>query len=355
MSRSATSPFAALLATLPHEPRAELILAEDRDRRPTVLMRVDGEPPRAFVGTPAGTGELLPAADDALPGADLLRDPMALTRALAPIGEVRSSRLVAWRPGRRAVLRVGLGNGDVVWLKLLDDKGWRRAMRAFAAIGAAPAPLRLCTPTLSLDEHCAYIVAPAAGVPLHRLLVAGEMPPLTIVSRAAMALAFTPVHAELPVLDFAAARDAATRMLGKAAAVRPELTAIADRLAGLPAPAPIEPCLVHGDLHDKQLFLADAGAALIDLDGMALGDPRFDIANLTEHVRLRDLQYRGDDGGLADVLLARCNLDPDSAAARSFRILVRARLCGVYALRPRWTALAERLRHEVDTLLENPQ
>ncbi|MDH4171791.1 MAG: hypothetical protein OEW42_19585, partial [Acidimicrobiia bacterium] len=74
--------------------------------------------------------------------------------------------------------------------------------------------------------------------------------------------------------------------------------------------------VVHGDLHDKNVFcdtprpadaaqltatplLADAaplgGAgplALIDLDGLGLGAPEDDVANLAVHLELRNLQAR---------------------------------------------------------------
>ena len=60
----------------------------------------------------------------------------------------------------------------------------------------------------------------------------------------------------------------------------------------LPAVSSVAEVLVHGDLHDKNI-LCDAGhRALIDLDGLALGAPEEDLANLAVHLELRNLQAR---------------------------------------------------------------
>jgi len=352
VSERLAEPFARLRAALPSVPDAEVILRGD-PQRATATLRVAGQPPRVFVATDDGVHETYPAGDVGLPGVELLRDGGALDAALRPhVGAVADSRVVAWRPGRRAVIEVALCDGGTVWLKLLDRKSWRRSERAFAGFAAAPPPVHLCTPAHQLSSHCSYIARPAQGTSLRGLLAAGEMPSLTMLSRAIIGLGFTPTSDDLPVLDFEVARAATIAMLGKAAVVSPWLARLADRIAAMAAPNPTAPGFVHGDLHDKQLFVDDDTVSLIDLEGASVGDPRFDIANLVEHIRLRDLQRSGHDEGLADAMLVRCGLDPDLPAARSYRTLVRARLCGVYSLRPRWRDLVERLTVEVTTLLK---
>lgn len=352
MSDPSVEAFAQLFASLADDPTAELILRHD-PAGPTATLRRDGAPPRTFVATDAGPEELLPHTDAGLPGRSLLADPTALATVLgAAVGPVAHGRIVAWRPARRAVVRVTLQSGATVWLKLLDRKAWRRAESAFRAVAEAMPPMSLCLPTTLLPDACAYLAAPAAGQSLRCLLAAGRTPPMTVLSRSLMALGYTRLRGELPTLDFAAARRAALDMLQKGAQVRPDLLDVAAQLAGLPAPtAPATPAFVHGDLHDKQLFLTDDGASLIDLEGIACGDARFDLANLAEHVRLRDLQQSHSDQGLADALLARCGQEPAHAATRAFRAVVRARLCGVYALRPRWRELVTHLRQETLDLL----
>ncbi len=50
--------------------------------------------------------------------------------------------------------------------------------------------------------------------------------------------------------------------------------------------------VVHGDLHDKNIFCSPAHLSLIDLDGLALGAPEDDVGNLAVHLELRNLQAR---------------------------------------------------------------
>jgi two-component system, NarL family, sensor kinase len=50
--------------------------------------------------------------------------------------------------------------------------------------------------------------------------------------------------------------------------------------------------VVHGDLHDKNVFCDGSQVSLIDLDGLALGAREDDVANLAVHLELRNLQGR---------------------------------------------------------------
>lgn len=352
MSESLQPRFDRLVRELPREAGTELILRHDGDRA-TATLRHDGRPPRVFVDAASGPCELLPSTDTDLPGHRVLAAPAALRALLEPhTGAIAGSQVVAWRPGRRAVVQVQLASGATAWLKLLDRKTWKRAQRAFVAVGEVLAPMQLCLPQQLLPEVCGYLAASARGRSLRSLLAAGETPPLTLLSRALLALGYTRVRGDLPVVDFPSVRTATLDMLAKGSVQRAdlhELTAAVTRTTA-PAAAPTVG-FVHGDLHDKQLFVDEHTTSLIDLEGIATGDSRFDLANLAEHVRLRDLQQYGRDQGFADLLLARCGLHPDAPATRAFRAIVRARLCGVYALRPRWTALVDQLRSETLQLL----
>ena len=60
--------------------------------------------------------------------------------------------------------------------------------------------------------------------------------------------------------------------------------------AALPALDISGNCLVHTDLHDKNLLLSERGVHVIDLDGLALGAPEVDVVNLAVHLELRALQ-----------------------------------------------------------------
>ncbi|MFO1078149.1 MAG: phosphotransferase [Planctomycetota bacterium] len=307
-----------------------------------------------FAVTPHGPRELSPAADAALPRRALLADRAALAAALAPhVGPLRDARLVAWRPGRRAVVRVDAGDGATWWLKLLDGRGHRRAARLFAALGEGLPPMALCAPTAMLPEFGAHLAPHARGTALRTLLQRGDAPALPTLCRSLLALGCTAMGGRVPRIDFAAARDAAVGMLEKGAAAEPGLAALAARIAALPdLPLAGLPAFVHGDLHDKQVFLHQDGAAVIDLEGAGCGDARVDLVNLAEHLRLRELQQGSADSGFGDRVLARCGIDPEARDTLAFRAVVRARLCGVYALRPRWAALVTRLRRELDSLLD---
>lgn len=346
-----TAEYHALLRAMPVPADGVELILRRNDAGITATVRRDGAPPRVFLAADRGVVELLPHEDTALPGAAALGDLEQLQKQLADsVGVIQQARLVAWRPGKRAVLRLSTPHG-VRWLKLLDAKTWRRAERAFAAVGETFAPLQLARPTHLLPKLRAYVAPDAPGTSLRERLAAGESISTSLV-RAVLALAYTQVVGELPVYDFAKAREAACGALRQATLLRPELAELADRIAALAVPPAARIGFVHGDLHDKQILLADDRATLIDLEGMAVGDARFDITNLAEHVRLRELQRSTRDSGFADALLARCALAPDEPATRAFRTVVRARLCGVYALRPRWAALVEHLRLETLELLE---
>jgi hypothetical protein len=343
-----------LLAALPTlESGTELILRPDADQV-TATLRRDGTPPRVFTETPTGIVELVPEADPGLPGARLLASAAELQALLRPhVGTIAETKVVAWRPARRAVVRVTAADGTVHWLKFLDERSHRRACRAFAALGRSVAPMHLVSPSHYFASECAWLAPCARGTSLRSRIAQGDTLPLTTIASGLAALAYTETNGDLPVFDFARARKAAVDVLDKAAVMRPELADLAEAVGRLVDPAPPEhQGFVHGDLHDKQLFVTDTGVSLIDLEGMALGDPRFDLSNLAEHVRLRDLQQTGEDSGIGDVVLARCGLLPTAPATQLFRTVVRARLCGVYALRPRWRPLVDRLVRETRTLME---
>ena len=345
---------AMALRTL-HEALGPIAPGHERILRPTAdgpmaTERRDGLPPRVHTLVDGGVVELRPEHDAGLPGASLLADTEALAALLSPVvGRPLAADLVAWRPGRRAVLRVMTGRG-IVWLKLLDVRSWRRAQRAFAALGETLAPVQLARPLALLPEVAGYLAPHAAGTCLRD---AGTELSTTTLVRSVMALAYTQILGELPTFDFAAARAAAVKSLQQAAGLRPDLAGLTARVRDLVAPAPpTRPGFVHGDLHDKQLFVDGTTTTLIDLEGAAAGDSRFDAVNLAEHLRLRELQSGTKSRGIADHLLMRCALHPDDLATVAFRAVVRARLCGVYALRPRWQLLVDQLCTETMILLE---
>jgi hypothetical protein len=321
-----------------------------------MLRRCDG-PPELHVQRDGACVALHPSADSGIRGAAILGDRERLEAALAPrIGGIAESRVVAWRLRRRIVVRLEGEDGAIHWLKLLDPKNFDRAVRAFRRIRSAPPPVRLILPEHELPELEGFLLPHAQGSCLHESLRSGANVATDTLAAALRSLAAVETAPGLPTCGFAEARDAATRMLERAAAIDPSLLDLASRVRSLPAPSgPDRTAFVHGDLHDKQLFFRGETASFIDLEGMSTGDARFDAVNLAEHLRLRELQWTGSSGNADVRMLAACGLEPEDADTRVFRAAVRARLCAVYTLRPRWRELAFRLHAEAFALVNQMQ
>lgn len=225
---------------------------------------------------------------------------------LSALARRPGSRLVAHRPERRAVVAL---DGGARFAKLVPRR--RLGGLRHAALRADRLPIR--TPQVLPDEAERMLVTTALlGTPLSELLRgprAAEA--LRAVGAALSRLHRCPppagatVHGpqdevavttrwehwartyQLPVPDpqndFAV--EAATAKSG----------------SGGPGPTPpAAPALrvIHRDLHDGQLLLTTgpdgrfhpAGVGLLDFDLVAAGDPALDLANLIEHLRLRERQ-----------------------------------------------------------------
>lgn len=351
--KAAASDFATLQASLPPLEQGDELVFRDDDGAACALLRQKRGEPRNFVFENGATRELRLFEDDGIPAARLCADTASLCAALEPaIGPVCEPRLVAWRPGKRAVLRMRRGE-TTVFVKLLDKKTYKRARSAFERMRAAEMPLRLALPESMLHDHCAYAAVAAPGKPLHDMLADGQTPPWRLVDRAVRSLACAPCPEDLPRQDFASARDSAVKMLGRAACVDDRCARLAERVATLRAPQQTHEGFVHGDLHDKQLFLAGDAAWLIDLEGCSRGDSNFDLVNLAEHLRLRALQRHGKDDGLCDSFLDRFAISRELRMA--WGLCIRSRLIGVYAMRPRHAQVVSALFHSVAAnLLERP-
>ncbi len=120
-------------------------------------------------------------------------------------------------------------------------------------------------------------------------------------------------------------------------------------LAGEPATAP---GLLHRDLHDQQVLIdGDHGSAgLLDLDTAAWGEPALDVANVLAHLDLRVRQdaltpWRAHAARSA-FLGALAPKAATRARVPAYRRATQLRLAAVYALRPRWHGVAQELFHE---------
>ncbi|GDY00694.1 hypothetical protein LBMAG49_00230 [Planctomycetota bacterium] len=343
--------FAVLRSALPPlEPDTELILRPETDL-PLAMLRPVGAPPRTFVLEGGVVFELMPHNDPKLPAASLLGDPRRMCRKLAPfLGPVSEPVLIAWRPAKRAVVRVRCADGKFAFVKFLDKKTYAKAETTFGGLMDAGTPLHFARPQALIPDFFGYVALGVPGRSLRDLLATNAQIPWDLLLTSILALRNVPPIAGSDIHDFASARKASSNMLRKASFQDPRLAALAAQVDAIAAP-PLNFGFVHGDLHDKQIFVHGYSTHLIDLEGVGQGDPLFDLANLAEHMRLRALQQTGDDDGSADALLVRAGLTGDLQLR--WRVIVRARLAGVYALRPRWQQLTDRLIIETILLLND--
>jgi len=262
-----------------------------------------------------------------------------LRRLLAGDGAV----LVAHRPERRAVVRIGEScyvkvvrpgrTADIVAsLKFIRpdhlripevvDTDDRRGLVTITTVPGRTLSQALCDPATDSEQLASDMKQ--VGIALRHLHAhAAEM------SRA--------VH------DVAAEVAAAHRWLEAASShllLDPDVwRPLVDRVAARLPPPPPRPALVHRDLHDKQIVLAAAEpVGLLDLDLAAYGDPALDLANLLAHLDLRFRQGRCSQRRAA--LCAAALLEgysPDADLVRRlapYLAVTRLRLAGVYSFRP---------------------
>ncbi|PWD51529.1 hypothetical protein C8046_13555 [Serinibacter arcticus] len=296
-------------------------------------------------------------------GGRLLMHPMGSDARLPALADrlARGERIVVHRPGRRAVLR-GPGAADP-YVKVTrrgrasDAVARHRVLAAHLAGTARAAEIREA-------GGDAVVLAPLPGASLLRLGGDAGVPVGTLaaawggVGRMLRALRRAPTTgavAGLPVHDAEAERRTALAWVGPAlergllpAVDRPE---VEEALAELTQGTPAAEGLLHRDLHDQQVLVADDGAlGLLDLDTAARGESVLDLANLLAHLGLRERQglltperREAAEAALLDAL------DPDEvelARTAAYVRSARLRLAGVYALRPRWRGVAEDLLRE---------
>ncbi|MBI5849496.1 MAG: aminoglycoside phosphotransferase family protein [Planctomycetes bacterium] len=228
--------------------------------------------------------------DDAFTERDPRTDPaLPALRSALDAGE-----LVAYRPGRRATVRFG---GGASFAKLLRPKRAAELVARHAALealrpAAGPGFPRIPALTTTVPPRGILVFAAARGTSLDALLRAEVVDPRAIgsVARGLAAFHGAPVDAN----RFPAA-PAARSLPEWIELVRPHDAALAIDATELArelgeAPPCARPTLIHGDCHDRNVFVACDELTLIDLDLCGLGDPCADAGNLAAHLLLRAVQ-----------------------------------------------------------------
>ncbi|PYG00473.1 hypothetical protein SAMN05216184_10343 [Georgenia satyanarayanai] len=282
----------------------------------------------------------------------------ARLRALREVLAEDGSRLVAHRPGRRAVVRVSGTDGTVrEYVKVVrpgkaPDLARRGGLVAELVGDVVPVPRLVDASRVERGVLCWSVVP---GRTLHDLGADGGWGAAD--ARAAWEAAGRAVarlHAAPagPVEARHGAEeelDAVASWLGPAVAHglldAGTVARARERVTAVLRNAPADPVLgvLHRDLHDKQLLLDDAGTVgMIDVDTLAVGERALDVANLLVHLELRqaqgllvpDLAAAARHGFLAGV----GDVPRDRVSA--YTLATRLRLAGVYAFRPRWRSVA---------------
>ena len=285
-----------------------------------------------------------------------LREPLELTAA-ARLGEVQ---VLGYRLGRRAVLRCGLadvGPERAVVAKLIAPRKAARlarlmrelARRGFEGVGgdAIRVPRVLAESKdgiLWLEEH--------EGPSLHDLVGA----PAFVAACRGAARALRRLHAldrlDLPEWSVETELLRLREIVNATSELLPELATRlceATRLAFASTPgAASSAATLHRDFYDKQLLTGADGMTLLDVDTLTVGDPALDVGNFLAHLVLRSHQ---DPGSAAVVTEARGAFlagygEVSEARCRFWEAASLLRLSCIYALRPRWRALAVPLLEE---------
>jgi aminoglycoside phosphotransferase (APT) family kinase protein len=232
------------------------------------------------------------------------------------------------------------------------------ALLATLEVVADTSPVRVPAVLGSDPAHGSMTVAELPGRTLHDLLADLRADHATLraagvaTGRAVRLLHGAPARAGRPVQDAAAELRVVHGWTGVAAThglLRLPHTSVAvqlERMAGLLAGLPPNEALLHRDLHDKQILIADE-VGLLDLDLAAVGHPALDLANLQVHLELRVHQgIVTPERALACVEGVIEGYAPDptvTAAMRGYGLATRLRLLAVYAFRPHGTSAALRL------------
>lgn len=237
--------------------------------------------------------------------------------------------LVAYRPGRRAVLRVP-SDGDAIWVKVVRPRRVERIVALHRTLGAAGLPV---PGVRGWAPDGLVVLDPADGAAALEI-VAGRGAPeaavLDSVDRIRAALSRAPLTGAARASIVARTGWYAARLRATLPAAREDVATVVGALAQHPAPVRTD-VGIHGDLHLGQLFLAGDGGVtgLIDVDTAGLGDPADDVGALVGHAvasaaltaPLRDASALW---AFAEAAWQRWRHEPGSAAAASVHLLGHA-------------------------------
>ncbi|HVS10836.1 MAG TPA: aminoglycoside phosphotransferase family protein [Planctomycetota bacterium] len=289
-------------------------------------------------------------------GAVLLQ-PGGADRALVALHRLvahPAANLLAHRPERRGVVRLAAGEGKRErYVKVVPPERVDRLTGPLLRLADRDLGFRVPRIVEVVPEDGRVTFEPLPGSSLHQLVRDGGA--LRSAAHAA-GRALRSLHDQTGI---EARRHDAARVVEELkrrvrqldaldpAASDPLARALPAVIHGLEAGAtPLVP--VHRDFHDKQVVLdRDGVVGVLDFDTLSLGEPALDVANALAHFELRALQGLTTEDAARDA--ARALYDgyapPRETAARLEPYLdaTRLRLACLYALRPLWPGIPDRL------------
>ena len=197
------------------------------------------------------------------------------------LGPLRTIEMIGYRPGRRAILRVGTDDPAPVWVKVVRPSRVTRIVDAHRALIAAGLPV---PDVLGWSPDGLLVLSHAVGEPATEIEWDAERL-LDAVDALRSRLAEAPL--DQPARTSLSRRQAwyADR-LRAALPADPRVDEIARAAEGMLEGAPPVEVTVHGDLHLGQLFLSGAEHAvtgLVDVDTAGRGDAADDAASFLAH------------------------------------------------------------------------
>ncbi|MGY1551730.1 phosphotransferase [Microbacterium sp. A588] len=257
-------------------------------------------------------------ADPHLPALASISFDHAATALLERLGFTATSapEFIAYRPGRRAVLRVAAGD-ESVWVKVVRPSRVESLVRAHTATADAGIGVPFVH---GWSAEGLVIMSAAAGTPATDF----AWEPETLLDETDR------LRARFSSISWTKRSPGAERRIrwyesrevdGTADLLDSIRTLIGRIDGGRPR------TVVHGDLHYGQLFLDDQGqiCSVIDVDTLGIADPAEDAAAFAAHAiasaRLTDAHNRARVWDLADGALARWGDDPLVRALTGVQLL----------------------------------
>lgn len=279
--------------------------------------------------------------DEALPQLKRLQDPEVMTSMLGH--DVAEVEVIRHKPGRRAILRYELVDGQPLFGKTFASKRGSRVFgitqnitraRAFGPSVVLPEPVMFLADTRLLVQRA------VPGTSVEPALLSGDV---TLVEQIADALyAFHTsgidlgrehnLEKELSPLRMRA------RQVGEHA---PDLASYAskclsDVFANRPETGAWRRLPVHRDFYHDQVLTNGETLAVLDLDDASMSDPMVDVANFAAHLILLGLQRGTDLDGLRDAFVTRYRSLDVTFRNDLYRYLVSStllRLAGIHVSR----------------------